>query len=125
MRCAWRSCWYRWRRHREWIRSRSDFPLDATHVIIAAGLVIFPEADLHECGVHGGVAGIDGGEIGSGSDIGDDHAEVFRRDHPADQVLHFGDFVIRNREPGAAWGLQIDDELTGVRSGRSERARGG
>jgi hypothetical protein len=76
-----------------------DLLLDAAHVIVAAGLVIFLEADLHERGVHGGVAGVDGGEVGCGSDIGDDHAEVFRRDHLADQVLHFGDLAFRDRQP--------------------------
>ena len=44
--------------------------------------------------MHAGVAGVDGGEIGRGADVGDDHAEIVRERPVADQVFDFGDFLL-------------------------------
>ena len=88
--------------------------LDAAHIFVAADLVVLLEADLHERRVHGGVGGVDGGEVGRGADIGDDHAQIFGRNHLPDQVLHLGDFVLRDRQPRAAWRLEVDHELAGI-----------
>ncbi len=101
-------------------RSRGDAVLHARHVFVAAGLVVFLEADLHEGRVLRGVGGVDGGEIGRGADVGNDHAEVFRRNHLAHQVLHLGDFVFGDGEARAGGRFEIDHELAGV-GARKER----
>src|ERR1017187_6103342 len=90
---------------------------DAGHVVVAAGLVILLQTDLYEGGVHGRVGGVDGGEIGCGTDVGDDHPEVLRGDDLADEIFHFGDSILRNAEARAGGSLQVDDELAGVRAG--------
>ena len=72
--------------------------LHARHVFVAAGLVVFLQADLHEGRVLRGVGGIDGGEIGRGADVGNDHAEIVRRNHLPHQALDFGDFVFGDGE---------------------------
>src|SRR5947199_4131206 len=43
------------------------------------------QAHLHESGVRRRVARVDGGEVGRRTEIGDDQAQVFRFDHPADK----------------------------------------
>ena len=54
------------------------------------------------------------------ADVGHDHAQVFGRNHLADQVLHFGDFVLRDGQPCAGGRLEVDDELAGI-GAREER----
>ena len=96
---------------------------DAGHVVVAADLVILLQADLHEGGVHGRVGGVDGGEIGRGADVGDDHPEVLRGDHLADEIFHFGDFILRDAEARAGGSLEVDDELAGIRAGEEGEAQ--
>ena len=89
----------------------------AAHAIdvgVAAGGVVFVEPDLDEGGVHRRVAGVDGGEIGRDADVGDDHAEIVRRDDLADFVLDARDVGIAGLDARAAGHFDIDDELAGI-----------
>ena len=52
-------------------------------------------------------------------------AEIFRRDRLFDQRFELGDFLLRDREPGARRRLEVDDELAGVGLGEVARTRAG
>ena len=74
----------------------------------------FLQAGLHEGRVHGGVGGVDGREIGIDADVGDDHAQVLRLHHAANDVFDFGDVVVAHFEPRAAGHAHVDHELAGI-----------
>ena len=88
--------------------------LHAPHVLVAADAVVFFQAGLDKRRVHGGVGGVDRGEIGIDADIGDDHVEILRRHDAADHVFDLGDVVVADFKPRAAWHAHIDDELAGI-----------
>ena len=48
------------------------------HVGIASDLVILLKADLYEGGMHCGVSRVNRGEIRCGSDVRDNHSQLFR-----------------------------------------------
>ena len=93
-----------------------DSLLHARHVFVAAGLVIFLQADLHEGGVHGRIGSVNGREIRSRADVGNDHAEILGRYDFSHQVLNLGHLVLGHGEARPVGRLQIDDELPGVRA---------
>ena len=76
--------------------------------------MILVETDLDEGGVHGGVGGVDGGEIGCDADVGDDHAQIVGRDDFADLVFDAGDVRVAGLDARAAGHLDVDDELAGI-----------
>ena len=72
-----------------------------------------------------GVGGIDGGEIGRGADIGNDHAQVFRGNDVAHQGFDLRDFVFGDGEARAGRRFQIDHELAGVGAREEGKAKQG
>ncbi len=93
-----------------------DAAAHAVHVLIAAHLVMFGQADLDKGRVRRGVAGVNRRETGGDSDVGEDHVEVPRRNHFADEIFDFVDLQLRHFQARAGGGLQGDDELAGIRS---------
>ena len=90
------------------------------HVFVAADLVILLEADLDERRVHRRVSRVDRGKIRRGADVRNDHPQILRRNHLADQALHFGDFIFSDGQARSAGRFDIDHELPGIRA-RKER----
>jgi hypothetical protein len=98
-----------------WKFSREFFP-NAFHVFIAANLVIFFQADLHECGVGRGITRVDGGEIRRQANVRYDHAKLIRGHDTSDDVLHLIYVLFRIFDSGPGWHLDIDKKLTRIRA---------
>ena len=78
------------------------------------------QTHLHKRGMHGGIRGINRRKIRRRAYVGNDDAQIFRRNLTPDQRLHFGDFVLCDAEARAAGCLDVDHELPGIRT-RKER----
>ena len=65
----------------------------------------------------GGIAGVDGGEIGCESDVGDDHVQIVFIDYLANIVLDARDVIVGHLETRAGGRLEVDDELPGIGAG--------
>ena len=76
--------------------------------------MVFFQAHLDKCSIHGRVAGVDGGEVGRNPDIGDDHAQVVGADHLVNIVLDARDVLIGDLKPGTARRLDVDHELARI-----------
>ena len=68
---------------------------------------------MYECGVHGGIAGVDRREAGDGPYIRDHHVQV-GSDHLSDLAFELRDELFGNRDPGAALRFYQDHELTRI-----------
>src|SRR5580658_3879447 len=78
------------------------------------------ETYLNECCVHCRVRGVNRGEAGVDTDIGNDHRQIALRNCAVQEILETRNLLLRLDQPGSRWRLHIDDELAGVRS-RKER----
>ncbi len=109
---------------REFGHLARDAVLHAAHVFVAADAVVLLQAGLHERGVHRGVGGVDGGEVGVDADVGHDHVQVRWLHFTANDVLDLGDVVVADFEARAAGHAHVDDELARDRCAGSRRGPG-
>ena len=87
-------------------------------------LVVRVQGHLHRGHVGAGVRGVQRREIRNHADVGDDHFEIFGIHDLANQVLDFGDVLVRHFDSRSRGRFQVDGELAGVgarKEGQSEK----
>ena len=87
------------------------------HILIAADLVLLLQAHLHGGGVHAGVARINRREVRRGTDVGDDHLQIFRLHGLPHDFLQFGDLLLGKADAGAGRQLHVHHELARIGAG--------
>src|SRR4029077_4110531 len=74
------------------------------------------QVNLHERGIHCGVAGVDGGKVGRDADIGNDHLQITLGNDGADIAFNLCDVFVGDFQASAGGSFDVEHELTGVRA---------